>query len=80
MTKDDWRALLEGFLADDTDVETFHEEFMEAWKSAREDKETIPDVIEDLHYTIEQFDTAEDDPDELRDEAEKALRKLNKDA
>jgi hypothetical protein len=80
MTKDDWRALLESFLADETDHESFHDDFLEAWKGARDERLPVPDVIGDLFFTVENFDPSEDDPDELRDEAEKALRKLNKDA
>jgi hypothetical protein len=76
MTNDDWRALLESFLSDDTDTESFKEEFIEGWKAAREEGTKVPKVIGDLFYTIENFNTDEDDETDLRDEAQKAVAAL----
>jgi hypothetical protein len=79
MTSDDWRALLETFLADESDAETFKDEFLDAYKSAREERSRIPDVIEDLQFSVDGFDPTDDDT-ELRDEVQKALDILNKSA
>jgi hypothetical protein len=80
MTSDDWRALLEAFLADESDTETFHEEFLDAYKTARDEREAIPDPIEEFYFVVEGFTPGEDDEDELRDEAQKALDILKKTA
>ena len=80
MTKDDWQALLEDYLSDESDTETFKDAFLEAFKEARADKERIPDVVEELHFMVENFDLEDDDEAELRDEAEKVLKQLNKTA
>jgi hypothetical protein len=80
MTTDDWRALLEAFLADETDAESFHDDFLEGWKSARDERKRIPDAIEDLFFTVESFTPGDDDESELRDEVQKVLDILNKSA
>ena len=80
MTNDDWRALLEDYLSDGSDTETFKDAIMEALKDARADKLRIPGVIDELGYMVEPFDLEDDDESELRDEAEKALKQLNKTA
>jgi hypothetical protein len=80
MTGDDWRALLEAFLSDESDAESFHDDFLEAWKSARDERLRIPDAIEDLFFTVENFTPGEDDESELRDEAQKVLDVLKKSA
>lgn len=80
MTKDDWQALLEDYLSDESDTETFRDAFLEALKEARADKERIPDAIEELAYLVEPFNLEDDDESELRDEAEKVLKQLNKTA
>ena len=49
VTKDDWQALLEDFLSDESDAETFKDQFIEAMKDARAEKARIPAVIEELH-------------------------------
>jgi hypothetical protein len=78
MTNDDWRALLEAFLSDESDAETFHDDFLEAWKSARDERASIPDAIEELFFAVEGFTPGEDDDSDLRDEAQKALDILKK--
>jgi Bacterial self-protective colicin-like immunity len=81
VTRDDWRALLEAFLSDESDAETFQEEFLEAWKNANDDRTAIPDSIGDLFYAVESFDKEEEETEtELRDEAQKALAQLAKNA
>lgn len=80
MTKDDWQALLEDYLSDGSDTETFKDAFLEALKEARADKERIPDTVEELAFMVEAFDLEDDDESELRDEAEKVLKQLNKTA
>jgi hypothetical protein len=77
MTKDDWRALIENFLTDESDAETFCEEFLEAWKDAREEKKRVPTPIEELYSTVEGYDPEDDDSEsELREEARKAHEEL----
>ncbi len=87
MTPTDWRALLEAYLSDESDTETFVDEFLEAWQSAKDDKSPIPAVIGDMFYTVKAFgpdktagDDAEPDEDELRDEAQRALEQLKANA
>jgi hypothetical protein len=77
VTNDDWRAMLEAFLSDESDTETFKEDFLEAWKAAKDEQLRVPKVIGDLFFTIEGFDLTDDDTD-LRDEAQKALDQLVK--
>jgi hypothetical protein len=77
VTNDDWRALLEAYLSDESDTETFKEDFLEAWKAAKEERSRVPKLIGDLFFSIEDFDPADDDTD-LRDEAQKALDHLVK--
>jgi hypothetical protein len=77
VTNDDWRALLEAYLSDESDTETFKEDFLEAWKTAKDERARVPKLIGDLFFTIEGFDPADDDAD-LRDEAQKALDHLVK--
>lgn len=79
MTRDDWRALLEAFLSDETDPATFKEEFIEAWDDLQENSKRIPGPIEELYATVEAFDEDVRDEDaetELRDEARRALEEL----
>jgi hypothetical protein len=79
MTRDDWRALIEAFLADESDAATFKEEFMEAWEEVAEGKTRVPPAVEELQSTVEAYDETVEDEDaetELRDEARKALELL----
>ena len=77
MTKDDWRALIESYLTDESDAESFCEDFMEAWKDARDSKRRIPTSIEELFFAVENYDAEEEDTEtELREEARKAREEL----
>jgi hypothetical protein len=77
MTKDDWRALIENYLADESDADTFCEEFLEAWKDARDEKKRIPAAVEELYSAVEGYDADDEDTEiELREEARKALEEL----
>jgi hypothetical protein len=75
----DWRSLIETFLSDELDAETFRDDFLEAWRTAHEEKSKIPDVVEDLYVAVEAFATDDAEADvELRDAAESALEHLKK--
>ena len=77
MTPADWQALVEQFLSGEIDAESFHEDFLEGWQAARDDKIKIPRSVETLPEAVEGF--VADDADtsaELRDAAEAALEKL----
>ena len=79
MTPADWRSLIEAYLADENDADVFCEEFLEAWKTATEEKAKIPSGVEELYTTVEAFDPEDDDDDaedELRKAAEAALEGL----
>jgi vacuolar-type H+-ATPase subunit H len=80
VTKDDWQALFEDYLAGDSDIETFKDAFLEAMKEARAEKARIPSSVEEFAFEIEPFDVAEDEESDIRDEAEKVLEKLTKSA
>ena len=79
MIASDWRSLIETFLTDELDAETFRDDFIEAWRGAIEDKSKIPAVVEDLYTTVEAFSVGDDEAEtELRDAAEQALELLKK--
>ena len=79
MIASDWRSLIETFMSDEIDAETFKEDFLEAWRGAIEDKSKIPPVVEDLYTAIEAFSAGDDEAEtELRDAAEQALELLKK--
>ena len=77
MTPADWQSLIETFLSDEIDAETFHDDFLEGWQAARDDRVKIPRAVETLHEIVEAYVADEDDTlAELREAAETALEKL----
>ena len=76
MTKDDWRALIEQFLADEIDASVFREDFLEVWQECVDEQETVPPPIEELYSAVEAFEQASGDADELQEDARRALELL----
>jgi Bacterial self-protective colicin-like immunity len=77
VTPADWRSLIEQYLTDDIDADSFKDDFLEAWKTALEEKSKIPAVVENLYTTVEAFSADGDDAEtELREAAELALEEL----
>ena len=64
-------------MSGEIDAESFHEDFLEGWQAARDDKIKIPRAVETLQEVVEAFVADDDDSlAELRDAAEIALEKL----
>jgi Bacterial self-protective colicin-like immunity len=84
MNNEDWRALIEAFLSGENDVETFQEEFLEAWNETVDADAEFPAPIEELGETLDAFDADADSGEEtvteaeLRDKAREALDQLKK--
>ena len=89
MSDDGWHDLVEGFVAQRIDVDTFHNRFFELWHAnsrASTFGSTHPEGIETLFYTVEAYcpDPALRDPAsrieadeaEVRKDAEFALARL----
>ena len=38
MTPADWQSLIETFLSGEIDADTFHDDFLEGWQVARDDR------------------------------------------
>ena len=77
MTAADWQSLIETFLSGAIDAETFHDDFLEGFQAARDDRVKIPRSVDTLHEAVEAYVADEDDTlAELREAAETALEKL----
>ena len=76
MTQDDWRALIEQFLADEIDATIFREDFLEVWQTCVDDQEAVPAPIEELYSAVEAFDPKSAEADDLQDDARRALELL----
>ena len=77
MTPADWQSLIETFLSGEIDAESFHDDFLEGYQAARDDRVKIPRAVETLHEAVEGFAEDEDDTlAELREAAEATLEKL----
>jgi hypothetical protein len=82
MTRAEWRALLEAFVAGRIGADAFHRRFFEGWRANRSGGD-VPRAIETLFYTVEAF-TEESElrregdasEEEMLEAARKALQQL----
>jgi hypothetical protein len=83
MNNEDWRSLIEAFLSGESDLETFQEEFLEAWNETVDADGEFPEPVEEFGEVLDAF---EDDDGgegtvteaELRERAREALDQLKK--